>query len=184
MRKLSKGNEGAIDKKIELMIKVIIRTDSYLNSANTKSTILLSLSSALLVALSVNFKNITGMVIVDSDKAVLAVLAVLISLMIFLLITSIVFSLRGITPYIKPSTVSNTFSFVDISINFHELHLYKERFNSVSKLEYLNELISLNHNLSKALVAKYNKQITAITCIEATAYVLCFSVYMIIIANC
>lgn len=180
MRKLSKGNEGAIDKKIELMIKVIIRTDSYLNSANTKSTILLSLSSALLVALSVNFKNITGMVIVDSDKAVLAVL---ISLMIFLLITSIVFSLRGITPYIKPSTVSNTFSFVDISINFHELHLYKERFNSVSKLEYLNELISLNHNLSKALVAKYNKQITAITCIEATAYVLCFSVYMIIIAN-
>ena len=83
MRKLSKGNEGAIDKKIELMIKVIIRTDSYLNSANTKSTILLSLSSALLVALSVNFKNITGMVIVDSDKAVLAVL---ISLMIFLFI--------------------------------------------------------------------------------------------------
>ncbi|MDE9686510.1 hypothetical protein L2W90_25735, partial [Citrobacter freundii] len=33
MQKFSKGNETEVNKKIDLMIKVINRTDSYLNSA-------------------------------------------------------------------------------------------------------------------------------------------------------
>lgn len=53
MRETSEENEIQIDKKIELMIKVIIRTDTYLNYANTKSTILLSLASAIIAAIAV-----------------------------------------------------------------------------------------------------------------------------------
>lgn len=180
MRKLSKGNESSINKKIELMIKIIIRTDSYLNSANTKSTILLSLSSALIVALAINFDKITTMVSQGADRTVLTIL---ITLVLLFLMFSIIFSLKGVTPYIKTSDVSNTFSFVDIASKYKELSDYQSQFTSVSGRQFLNELIALNHILSKALVSKYEKQITAITCIKAAIYVLCFAIYVIILAN-
>lgn len=181
MQKFSKGNETEVNKKIDLMIKVINRTDSYLNSANTKSTILLSLASALIVALSVNFDKIISLVDVSADKAFLSFL---VGAILFLLIASVLFSLKGITPFIKASAKSNTFSFVDISLNYSELEDYRKEFSTVDSLALLNQLIALNHNLSKALVAKYEKQITAITFLESAAYVLGFSIYIIMLSNC
>lgn len=181
MQKFSKGHDTELSKKIELMIKIINRTDSYLNSANTKSTILLSLASALIVALSVNFDKVISLVDVSADKYFLSFL---ISAILFLLIASVIFSLKGITPFIKASTKSNTFSFVDISLNYSLLADYKREFSTVSDLALLNQLIALNHNLSKALVAKYERQIIAITFLEAAAYVLGFSIYIIILSNC
>lgn len=181
MRKLREGNENAVNKKIELMIKVITRTDSYLNSANTKSTILLSLSSALIVALTINFEKIVSMIPMDSDKVLLSIL---LSFILFLLITSMIFSLRGITPIVRKSEINNTFSFVDIARGYDGLASYNKQFSTVSDKVFLNELTALNHNLSKILILKYEKQITAITCVEAAAYVLCFSIFVIILANC
>ncbi|MEI7086302.1 hypothetical protein WCU61_09510 [Pectobacterium versatile] len=180
MRKFSKGSNNNLNKKIELMIKIIIRTDSYLNSANTKSTILLSLASALIVAICINFDKIVLFVNVDTDRKILSFL---LSLILLLLILSVIYSLKGITPFIKPSEKTNTFSFIDIAINYKELADYKKNFTTVSDLEFLNQLVALNHNLSKALISKYKKQITAITFIEAAAYVLCFSIYMITLSN-
>lgn len=40
--------------QVEFVVKSVIRTDGYLNYANTKSTILLTLSSATLATLAVN----------------------------------------------------------------------------------------------------------------------------------
>lgn len=74
MRETSEENENQVNKKIELMIKVIIRTDTYLNYANTKSTILLSLASAIIAAIAVNFDKITSFVVVGSDKCFLSFL--------------------------------------------------------------------------------------------------------------
>lgn len=181
MHKFSKGNSTELTKKIELMIKIITRTDSYLNSANTKSTILLSLASALIVSLSINFDKIIVLVKLSADKFFLSIL---VSIILFLLIASVIFSLRGITPFIKTSKNSNTFSFVDIALNYTELSDYKKQFSAVSDLELLNQLIALNHNLSKALVDKYKRQITAITFLESAAYVLGFSIFIIILSNC
>ncbi|HAV1971905.1 TPA: hypothetical protein JG946_002236 [Enterobacter hormaechei subsp. steigerwaltii] len=181
MHKFTKESDASLSKKIEMMIKVIIRTDSYLNSANTKSTILLSLASALIVALSVNYTKILELVKIEDDKTFLSALFVII---LFLLISSVLYSLRGITPYINPSERSNTFSFVDIAKGYEDLEEYKKHFRKDNDLDFLNQLIALNHNLSKALVSKYEKQITAITFIEAAAYVLCFSIYMMILSNC
>lgn len=180
VQKINKVNEAGLSKKIELMIKVIIRTDSYLNSANTKSTILLSLASALIVALSINYTKILELVSVEGDKFYLSALFVII---IFLLIASVIYSLDGVTPYIKPSARSNTFSFVDIAVNYESLDEYKKHFRTDSDLDFLNQLIALNHNISKALVSKYEKQVTAITFIKAAVYVLCFSIYMIVLSN-
>ena len=180
MSSLSKGNESNITKKIELMIKVITRTDTYLNSANTKSTILLSLASALIVALIVNFKYVTALVNEGSDRSFVSFLLLLV---IILLIASIVFSLRGISPYLMPSVQKNTFSFVDIIKGYESLAHYKKSFTTTSERDFLNQLISLNYNLSKALIGKYERQIWAITFIEAAAYVSGFSIYIIILAN-
>lgn len=181
MRKFSKGNDTELSKKIELMIKIINRTDSYLNSANTKSTILLSLASALIVALTINFDKIIALVNLRADKCFLSFL---VSVILFLLIASVIFSLRGITPFIKASASSNTFSFVDIALNYTELADYKKQFSAIGDLEFLNQLVALNHNLSKALVAKYERQITAINFLEAAAYMIGFSIYIIILSNC
>jgi len=181
VQKFSKESEATLSKKIELMIKIIVRTDSYLNSANTKSTILLSLASALIVALSINYSKIIELVRVESDRFFLSTLLVII---LFLLIASVIYSLKGVTPYIQPSIKSNTFSFVDIAVSYGGLEDYKKHFRTDSDLDFLNQLIALNHNLSKALVSKYEKQITAITFIKAAAYVLCFSIYMIVLSNC
>ncbi|WP_313088430.1 hypothetical protein [Atlantibacter hermannii] len=180
MRKFSKATDSTINKKIELMIKTINRTDSYLNSANTKSTILLSLSSALIAAIAINSDKILQFVHNADDKAFLVILMVLI---IFLLIGSLLFSLNGITPYIKKSESANTFSFVDVAKNYSQLDDYRSQFNSTSSKVLLNQLMGLNHNLSKALVVKYERQILAITCLEAAAYLLGFSIYVIILAN-
>lgn len=181
VRKFSKESDASLSKKIELMIKVIVRTDSYLNSANTKSTILLSLASALIVALSINYTKILELVNVESDKFILSTLFVII---LFLLIASVIYSLNGITPYIQQSARSNTFSFVDIAVSYENLEDYNKHFRTDSDLDFLNQLIALNHNLSKALVSKYEKQIAAITFIKAAVYVLCFSIYMMVLSNC
>lgn len=181
MHKHSKESEANLNKKIELMIKVIIRTDSYLNSANTKSTILLSLASALIVALSINYTKILELVEVEGDKVFLSALFIAV---LFLLIASVLYSLDGITPYIKPSAKSNTFSFVDIAISYENLDDYKKHFRTDSDLDFLNQLITLNHNLSKALISKYERQVTAITFIKAAVYVICFSIYVMVLSNC
>lgn len=181
MRKFSKATDSTISKKIELMIKIIIRTDSYLNSANTKSTILLSLASALIAALVINSDKILSFTHNSVDQGFLAVLLVLI---VFLLIASLLFSLKGITPFIKKSEIANTFSFVDVASGYECLDDYEKKFTTVTSKDFLNQLVALNYNLSKALVAKYENQIIAITCLEAAAYMLCFSIYIVILANC
>ncbi|WP_105596811.1 hypothetical protein [Cronobacter turicensis] len=180
MRKLSKGSESAVSKKIELMIKIIIRTDSYLNSANTKSTILLSLSSALIAAFAINFDKIISLVKLSSDKEVLSFLIVM---ALILLIASMIFSLGGIKPYIGGSTLPNSFSFVDINNYYKKFPDYQKSFSTVRGTVFLNELLALNHNLSLALVAKYKKQLKAILFLEMAAYILFFAIIIITLAN-
>lgn len=180
MRETSEENEIQIDKKIELMIKVIIRTDTYLNYANTKSTILLSLASAIIAAIAVNFDKITSFVVISSDKCFLSFL---LGLTLCFLIVSVFFSLKGITPFIKASESINTFSFVDIVKGYDSMADYKKEFCTVSDSSFLNQLISLNHNLSKALLSKYENQIIAIKCIEVATCIICFSIYIIFLSN-
>lgn len=180
MSAIENQNEAAIDKKIDLMIKVITRTDTYLNSANTKSTILLSLAAALIVGLAVNYDKITNLVSVSGDKTVLSFF---IGLVIFLLIISVFFSLRSVTPFIGKSSINNTFSFVDISEGYSELEGYNNDFNSAHPKTFLDELLALNYGLSKALVAKYRSQTTAIECIQLSGVVVLFCMFIVFISN-
>lgn len=180
MQKNCKNKRDDWNKKIDLMIKIIIRTDSYLNSANTKSTILLSLSSALIVAICVNFSTIILFLITEMDKRIASTL---LSIILIFLILSVVFSLHGITPFLKPSKQSNTFSFVDVDHYYKDLSEYKRSFTKINEIEYINQLIFLNHNLSIALVRKYKKQIIAINLISLAMILICFLIFFIVLSN-
>lgn len=175
-----KKNEGDVVKKIELVLKTIARTDSYLNSANTKSTILLSLASAVIVAIIANFDKVICLVDVDSDRIFLSLLLIVI---VGLLVISLLFSLKGVTPNISKSDKENTFSFVDISSYYSSLDCYSSSFKSVSDLELLEQLIALNYTLSRALTSKYEMQIIAIDFMKMAVYVLCFLIYVVALSN-
>lgn len=178
--KRAKADKATTEKKVELMVKVITRTDTYLNSANTKSTILLSLASALIVGLVINYEKIIGLVTVSGDKSVLSFF---IGLVVFLLLISVFYSLKSVTPFIGKSSIKNTFSFVDISEGFDDLNSYNNEFKTSRSRDFLDELISLNYNLSKNLVKKYRSQKIAIECIQLSVIIFLVCVLIVIISN-
>lgn len=139
----------SIESKVEWLQKTIIRTDGYLNAANTKSTIMLTFSMALGTAICVNSLYILQMGHMYKVAVILSVL---------LLLKSSIHSLLAIKPYLKPSAKANIFSFVDITDKYKTPEEYENKINSVTKEEMINEMSSLNYTLSKGLMGKYKSQ--------------------------
>lgn len=142
-------------QKIELMIKIILRTDGYISSANTKSTILLSLSSALFAAILLNYDKFLNRLTNVGDKYVLSVIAIA---SMILLLMAIFHSLQGIVPLMEPSSKKNIFSFVDLLHYHNDVNKYIDAINEKKSAEMIGSLASLNFNLSTSLKSKYNNQ--------------------------
>lgn len=166
--------------KIELMIKIIVRTDGYINSANTKSTILLSLSSALLAAILLNYDKFLNKLANVGDKYVLSVIA-LASLILILM--AIFYSLKGVIPFLEPSAKRNIFSFVDSLHYYNDVSDYINAINNKKSDEMIGSLASLNFNLSKALVEKYKYHKKAVECITLTLMMLGLMVLIIVLSQ-
>lgn len=140
--------------KVEFLIKSIIRTDGYLNYANTKSTILLTLSSATLATLAVNVEKL----IPKDMPAISNILFISIITISFLFILiSMYFSIQSINPYLKASDKENIISFVDIT-TYNNTVEYVNKIHSKTNSDLCDELASLNFNLSIGLINKYKKQ--------------------------
>lgn len=144
--------------KIDLIIKSLTRTDSYLNYANTKSTILLTLASAILTIVGVNLSKVLPEKLYESSYLSLFFFMLFLVVGVLLNVASIIKSLGSIAPFIKASEKENNFSFVDI------VHYYKDGidyFNKLSETKYLDlgqQLAILNYTLSNGLIKKYNGQ--------------------------
>lgn len=144
--------------KIELVIKSLTRTDSYLNYANTKSTILLTLASAILTIIGVNLSKVLPDNMHDLSYLSLFFFMLFLVTGILLNVASIIKSLGAMAPFIKESEKENIFSFVDI------VHYYKngfDYFNKLSETKYLDlgqQLAILNYTLSNGLINKYKGQ--------------------------
>ncbi|MCX2201526.1 hypothetical protein LDO48_16655 [Pantoea agglomerans] len=144
--------------KIELIIKSLTRTDSYLNYANTKSTILLTLSSAILTIVGVNLSKVLPCGIERYSNFSWFLFILFLILGVLLNIFSIIKSLGSMAPFIKKSSRENIFSFVDIT------HYYKngdDYFNKIANENYLDlgrQLSVLNYTLSEGLIKKYKGQ--------------------------
>ena len=137
------------DSKIDWLQKSITRTDSYLNSANTKSTIMLTFSMALSTAICVNSTDI-----IKCGFAYQLTIAT----SIFLLLISSIYSLLAIRPFLTPSEKTNLLSFVDIADKYNSANEYENRINTATDSEMICEMSSLNYNLSKGLIKKYKLQ--------------------------
>ncbi len=139
----------SIDSKIEWLQKNISRTDSYLNSANTKSTIMLTFSIALGTAICINSIHILKLGFIYQFA---------ISISVLLLLKSSIHSLLAIRPFLTPSDKANIFSFVDITNTYRTSEEYERKINTVNKNEIIREMSSLNYALSKGLMKKYESQ--------------------------
>ncbi|WP_343552656.1 hypothetical protein [Pantoea sp.] len=167
-------------QKIELMVKIILRTDAYLNSANTKSTILLSLSSALLAAILLNYDKFLNRLSNVGDKYVLSVFALA---SLILLLMAIFYSLKGVVPFLEPSTKKNIFSFVD-SIHYHkDVEGYISCLREKNSSEMISSLASLNFTLSKALIDKYSQHKNSVECITIALLTLGLMILVIILSQ-
>lgn len=149
-------------QKIDSMLKILARTDGYLNSANTKSTILLSLASAMLAAVMLNYDKFLSRLVTLNDKYVLSLFA-LISLGLLLL--AIYYSIKGVIPYLKNSAHKNIFSFVDLLHYYENIDDYINALSEKNNVDTVKALAALNYNLSGALIKKYSFHAKAIECI-------------------
>lgn len=161
--------------QVEFVVKSVIRTDGYLNYANTKSTILLTLSSATLATLAVN----AGKLVPDKMNDISNILFIsLISISFLLILVSMYFSIQSINPYLKASEIENTMSFVDITAYNKNAKEYLQKIASKTNEELCIELASLNFNLSNGLIGKYQKQKKSIKYFMASIISATFSIVM------
>lgn len=180
MSRFIDDRKDCTSEKIDLLIKIIARTDGYLSSANTKSTILLSLSSALFAAILLNYDKFLNRLQNIEDKYVLSLFA-LISL--FLLLMSIYYSLKGVTPFLKPSTQKNIYSFVDLKHYFDDVAQYTEELNKKTNMNQINSLSALNYILAGALLDKYYYHSKSIECISISLLSLGLMALLIILSG-
>lgn len=149
-------------EKTEIIIKSITRTDSYLNYANTKSTILLTLSSAILATAGVNVPKMLPVGVECSGSLSFVVFFVFLVTGISLNIIAVMKSLKAISPYLKESAKENVFSFVDmVHYNDNEIE-YSKKISEIDNEQLSQQLSSLSYNLSVGLIGKYKSQKTAI----------------------
>lgn len=145
-------------ERLEFVIKSVTRTDSYLNYANTKSTILLTLSSATLGTAAVNLTKLLPTT-VEKLATIQSLFFYLFSIIFFVLIAlSIYESIQAINPYLRKSDQENIFSFVDITEYNNSHDEYLNKIASKDESIMFKELSSLNYNLAKGLLLKYKRQ--------------------------
>lgn len=150
------------EDKLDFMIKTITRTDSYMNYANTKSTILLTLATVFLGVITVNLKNIIDFKELMSNQGVFYIVVFFIVIFEVSTLISMFLSISAINPYIVKSDKENVYSFVDIVKSFNNESDYEYKLKNKSKDVIIDELISLNYNLSKSIISKYESQKKAI----------------------
>lgn len=163
-------------EQLEFMVKSVVRTDTYLNYANTKSTILLSLSSATLATLAVNTSKFMPEIMTKMSWYIFSAL-VLISFL--LMLTSMFLSIRSIRPYLNASEKENIMSFVDIIEHNKKPVDYVNKIITKDNLTLRKEIAYLNFNLANGLIGKYKKQRRAIDLFIAS--IITFLVAFIII---
>jgi hypothetical protein len=156
--------------QIDLMQKIITRTDGFHNYANTKSTIIITFITAIIAAVCANAPSAIKFLI-DSNHADLAVgFKVLTFLIITALLIAFFFVGKTVMPYVKKSKNCNIYSFIDIVGYFNSEGEYRERFYTTSKEELLNSMSSLQFNLAQGLVAKYYNHRIAIFFIAGAVF--------------
>ncbi|HAV2059542.1 TPA: hypothetical protein JHJ80_000111 [Enterobacter cloacae] len=150
----------AIDS--ELLHKMITRTDSYLNYANTKSTIIITFITAMVAAIGTHAGNALHYLNEKNHPDLIIVFKVLIFVAIVLLLFGFYHAGKSVMPYTRPSERKNFFSFIDTIHHYSSEEAYAQDVKSMRKDDVAESLISLQYNLSAGLVKKYDMHRKAI----------------------
>ncbi len=169
-------------ERLDLLQKMIVRTDGFHNYANTKSTIILTFIAALIAAICTNINKPINYLVESDILHIVVVFKVILFLLIALLISSLFITLETIIPFIKKSNKKNIFSFIDI------IQYYKTEndFNhDISNIEYdslVTSLSSLQYNLSIGLSIKYKKHKMAIDLIKWSMVLIIVEIIIVFLA--
>ncbi|WPD76586.1 DUF5706 domain-containing protein [Dickeya fangzhongdai] len=164
----------------ELLHKMITRTDSYLNYANTKSTIIITFITAIIAAIGTHTGNALCYLNEKNFPALVIVFKVLIVIAVALLLVGFYHAGKSVMPYMRPSTKKNFFSFIDTIHHYSSEDAYSQDVTSMSKDEVTSSLISLQYNLSAGLVKKYEMHSKAINFILYSLAPLCVNILMLL----
>lgn len=169
----------SLEKKIELFNKIIVRTDSYHNYANTKSTIIITFISALIVSISANIGKALDLLSASGISDISIVFKLLSAVIIIMLFLAFFTVIETAIPYINKSKKENIYSFIDTNYSYASEEVYEEKVNSISQKDILEGLVSLQYNLSHGLVEKYKAHKKSINLLKVAVF-LCFICSVII----
>ncbi|HEJ9060177.1 TPA: hypothetical protein SML50_004514 [Serratia fonticola] len=146
----------------DLLHKMITRTDSYLNYANTKSTIIITFITAVIAAIGTHTGNAIRYLSEQNYPALIIIFKILIIIGVTLLLTAFYHAGKSVLPYTRPSARKNFFSFIDTIHHYPTEDAYLQDIISMEKDDVTKSMISLQYNLSSGLVAKYEMHRRAI----------------------
>jgi hypothetical protein len=164
--------------RYEIGLKVLSRNDAFFANVNTKSTILLSLSAAVIAAIGWNYDKYASKM--SCPQLSMYFSLVIVVAVIFLLL-SVAFSLYSVYPHVVSSSNKNNLSFVDVVSNYKTSESYAKAFSEETQNDMLHEISTLNFHLSKALVSKYKLQRIAISFMGLALFMLFIALIIIII---
>lgn len=146
----------------ELLLKMITRTDSYLNYANTKSTIIVTFITAIIAAIGAHSGDVIHYLHIKNYPALIILFKILIFIGLLLLVTGFYHAGKSVMPYTRPSVKKNFFSFIDTVHHYSSEDAYAKDIQRMGKDDFAESMISLQYNLSAGLVAKYDMHRKAI----------------------
>lgn len=166
------------DERVDVGLKILARNDAYLASVNTKSTILLTFSAAVIAAIGLNYSKFEDSIQCDELSFWFGVF---VALSVLSFIASSFVSLRSIYPSVQASKQKNLVSFVDVFYGFSDEGEYAQAFGEESAGDLVSEISYLNYNLSKVLIKKNKAQAIAVALIGLATVFLLLALLMILI---
>ncbi|APS98221.1 TPA: hypothetical protein R4067_004643 [Klebsiella pneumoniae] len=140
---------------IDLVQKMITRTDGFHNYANTKSTIIITFITAILAAIGTNAGSAVAYLEVKGCHDLAIIFKSLMLVSVVLLLSGYFFVGKTVIPYIKTTSKRNFYSFIDTVKQFDSEKEFEEVIKTMPVNEITSTMISLQYTLSQGLVEKY-----------------------------
>ena len=163
-----------LKNKISWQIEILKRYDSYLNSTNTKASLLLAFCAALIAMIAYNSSRIISM---SSNPLYVICCSFLIVTTISLILISSIYSINSIFPNVKTNNKKSLISFVDVC-NYHADE-YSDALFLTSDKEFLLDLCGQSNVLAKIANQKFELLAKAVDLLKSTIKIILFTILVI-----
>ncbi|MDE9430961.1 hypothetical protein [Xenorhabdus bovienii] len=169
-------------ERLDLLQKMIVRTDGFHNYANTKSTIILTFIAAIIAAICTNINKAISYLECSDIESIVIVFKCIAFISLTLLIWAMKIVIATVTPYIQKSKTKNIYSFIDINAYYNSELEFRDAISSEKESEIINSLALLQYNLSIGLIRKYEKHKLAIKSLSLSIFLIYIEMIIIFMA--